>query len=339
VTRSGALNNTPLRIVVAGAGAISAYHLTGWKQTPGVALAAICDTVLEKARTRAIEFGVSRAYADFTTMLDREKPHAVDIVTPVETHAPLVRIAADRGVHVMCQKPMAPTLAEADPLVRDVGDRVRFMVHENFRFRPQYMMVREWLAAGRVGDPTHACLTVRSSGFVSPDGATPFLLQRQPYLQAFPRLLIFEALIHHLDVLRFLLGPLVVVSAQVARINQSLAGEDAASVLLRREDGPICVLDGNFSASGYPELPTDRLEIAGTKGTLLFEGDRLAMVGGNEPPIAFDPQQSYQAGFTAAIQAFVHGLRTGEPFSTDRLDNLETLKLMEFCYVAAGVPF
>jgi predicted dehydrogenase len=328
-----------LRIAFAGAGTFSAYHLTGWKQTPGVELVAICDAVLEKARTRAIEFGVSRAYVDFATMLDKEKPDAVDIVTPVETHAPLVRIAADRGIHVMCQKPMAPTLAEAEALVHDVGDRVRFMVHENFRFRPQYVMAREWLEAGRVGDPTHACMTARSSGFLSLGGTTPFLLQRQPYLQAFPRLLIFEALIHHLDVLRFLLGPLMVVSAQVAKINQGLTGEDAASILLRGEKGPTCVLDGNFSAPGYPALPADRLEISGTKGTLLFEGDRLSLVGGDEPPIAFDLQQSYQAGFTNAIQAFVHGLRTGEPFQTDRLDNLETLKLMEFCYVAAGVPF
>lgn len=339
MTRNGAFKDTPLRIAFAGAGMISAYHLTGWKQTPGVELVAICDAVLEKARTRAIEFGVSRAYTDFATMLDKEKPDAVDIVTPVETHAPLARIAADRGVHLMCQKPMAPTLAEAEALVRDVGDRVRFMVHENFRFRPQYLMVREWLEAGRVGDPTHACMTTRSSGFLLLGGTTPFLLQRQPYLQAFPRLLIFEALIHHLDVLRFLLGPLMVVSAQVAKINQGLTGEDAASILLRGENGPICVLDGNFSAPGYPALPMDRLEISGTKGTLLFEGDRLSLVGGDEPPIAFDLQQSYQAGFTNAIQAFVHSLRTDEPFQTDRLDNLETLKLMEFCYVAAGVPF
>ncbi|HEX7547817.1 MAG TPA: Gfo/Idh/MocA family oxidoreductase, partial [Candidatus Methylomirabilis sp.] len=126
---------------------------------------------------------VSRAYADFATMLDKEKPDAVDIVTPAETHAPLARIAADRGVHLMCQKPMVPTLAEAEALVRDVGDRVRFMVHENFRFRPQYVMAREWLEAGRVGDPTHACMTARSSGFLSLGGTTPFLFQRQPYLQ------------------------------------------------------------------------------------------------------------------------------------------------------------
>jgi hypothetical protein len=46
-----------------------------------------------------------------------------------------------------------------------------------------------------------------------------------------------------------------------------------------------------------------------------------------------------QICFTSAIQDFVRGLRTGEPFQTDRLDNFETLALMESCYVAAGVEF
>jgi hypothetical protein len=49
--------------------------------------------------------------------------------------------------------------------------------------------------------------------------------------------------------------------------------------------------------------------------------------------------KNYQICFTSAIEDFVHGLRTGQPFQTDRLDNLETLALMESCYVAAGVTF
>ena len=83
-------------------------------------------------------------------------------------------------------------------------------------------------------------------------------------------------------------------------------------------------------------LPLDRLEVMGSTGTLLFEGDRLLMVGRNEPAITYDLQNNYQACFTRAIQEFVGGLRTGEPFPTDRLDNLETLRLMESCYEAAG---
>jgi predicted dehydrogenase len=84
-------------------------------------------------------------------------------------------------------------------------------------------------------------------------------------------------------------------------------------------------------------MPADRLEIMGTKGTLVFDRDRLTMAGSEEPPVVFDLAKNYQACFTGAVREFVSGLRSGKPFVIDRLDNLETLKLMESCYVAAGV--
>ena len=332
-----ALDDTPLRIAFAGAGVISVFHLTGWAHTPNVEVVAVCDPVLEKAHARANEFGIPRVYADFTEMLERERPDAVDIATPVGTHAALVRIAADHGVHVMCQKPMTPTVAEAEALVRDVGERVRFMVHENFRFRPHYLEARKWIAEGRLGEIRQARLTVRSGGMLSVAGETPALLRRQPYLQGFPRLIIFELLIHHLDVLRTLLGPLTVSSIQIAKVNPGLAGEDVAVIVLSGKDQLTCVLDGNMSAAGYPAISVDRLEVMGSVGTLLFDTDRLFLVGSGEPAITYDLQKDYQFCFTRAIGEFVHGLRTGAPFPTDRLENLETLKLMESCYVAAGV--
>jgi D-apiose dehydrogenase len=334
---TAALGDRKLRIGFAGAGAISQFHLTGWKETPNVEVIAVCDPILEKAEVRAAAFGIKKVYTDFTEMLEREQPDAVDIATPVGTHAPLTRIAAEHGVHVMCQKPLTPTVAEAERLIRDVGGHVRFMVHENFRFRPQYLEARRWIEEGRLGKVRHARLAVRGGGMLSLAGETPALLQRQPYLQAFPRLIIFELLIHHLDVLRALLGPLTVRSVQIAKVNPTLAGEDVAVIVLTGSGDLTCVLDGNMSAAGYPALSVDRLELMGTQGTLLFDTDRLCMVGSGEPAITYDLQRSYQACFTRAIQEFERGLRTGAPFPTDRLDNLETLKLMESCYMAAGV--
>ncbi len=331
------LGDRPLRIAFGGAGMISVFHLTGWRQTPNVEVVAVCDPVPGKAQARANEFGIPRVYTDFTEMLERERPDAVDIATPVETHAPLTRMAADHGIHVMCQKPMTPTVAEAEALVRDVGERVRFMVHENFRFRPHYLEARKWIAEGRIGEIRQARLTVRCGGMLSVAGETPTLLRRQPYLQRFPRLIIFELLIHHLDVLRALLGPLTIRWAQVAKVNPALTGEDVAVIVLSGRDELTCVLDGNMSAAGYPALSVDRLEAMGLTGTLLFDTDRLVLVGSGEPPTRYDLQKNYQVSFTKAIQEFVYGLRTGAPFPTDRLDNLETLKLMESCYLAAGV--
>lgn len=329
------LGDKRLKVALAGTGWISQFHLAGWKAMPNVELVAVCDPALDKAKARAGEFGVPRVYADFTGMLERERPDAVDIATSVGTHAPLTRIAADRGVHVMCQKPMTPTVAEGEALVRDVGNRVRFMVHENFRFRPHYLAVREWLAAGKAGEPRQARLSVRSSGFLSIQGATPAVLVRQPYLQAFPRLLIFEALIHHLDVLRALFGPLSVVSTRLATVNPILAGEDVAVIVLSGRNGLSVVLDGNFSAPGYPLTPVDRLEIMGSRATLIYDVDRMAIVGASDPPLTFDPLNTYQDCFTTAIRHFVHGLRTGASFETEAADNLEVLRLVEACYAVA----
>jgi len=331
--------NQKLRIGFAGAGAISQYHLVGWSELADAQVVAICDIDAEKARAKAHAFNIPRVYTDFQTMIEREKLDAVDIVTPVGTHAQLTRLAADAGLHVSCQKPLTPTVREAEELIAYVGERVRFMVHENYRYRPHYVMVREWLDQGRVGEITQARMTVRSQGMIEVNGVQPFLLNRQPYLKDFRRLLIFEVLIHNLDAMRVLLGPLEVVAAGIAKVNGELAGEDAAVVLLKGAAGLIVVLDGNISAPGYGPLPTDRVEIMGTRGTLLFDRDRLTMAGCNDAPVVFDLAKNYQVCFSSAVREFVRGLRDGKPFATDRMDNLETLKLMEACYVAAGVKF
>jgi predicted dehydrogenase len=240
---------------------------------------------------------------------------------------------------VCCQKPLTPTVKEAEELIADVGDRVRFMVHENYRFRLHYVRVKQWLDDGRVGEILHARMVVRGQSMIEVNGVPPFLLNRQPYLRDFRRLLIFEVLIHNLDALRALLGPLEVLATQVARVNKELAGEDVAVILMRGRGGLGAVLDGNISAPGYGPLPVDRLEIMGSKGTLIYDRDRLYMAGSDEPPELFDLAKNYQVCFSSAVREFVHGIRSGTPFPTDRLDNLETLKLMESSYIAAGVKF
>jgi predicted dehydrogenase len=326
-----------IRVGFAGAGAISQYHLAGWSEMPDAQVVAICDIDEAKARAKAQAFNIPDVYTDFRTMIQRAKLDAVDIVTPVGTHAELTRLAADAGLHVCCQKPLTPTVAEAEALIAYVGQRVRFMVHENYRFRPHYLQVKQWLDAGRIGAITHARMTVRSQGMIDVAGAPAFLLNRQPYLKDFRRLIIFEVLIHHLDVMRALLGPLEVVATQCAKVNKALAGEDVAVMLMRGRNGMTVVLDGNISAPGHGPLPADRLEIMGTLGTLIFDRDRLYMAGSDEAPVVFDLARNYQACFSRAVQEFVRGVRDNATFATDRLDNLETLKLMEAGYVAAGI--
>ncbi|MGI9520784.1 MAG: Gfo/Idh/MocA family protein [Hyphomicrobiaceae bacterium] len=329
--------NANLRVGLAGTGMISLYHLRGWQEVTGADVVAVCDPNLEAAQSRADEFGIAHVYQDAAAMLDAYHLDAIDIAASVGAHAPLVRLAADRGVHVIVQKPLTETVREAEALVDDVGDRVRFMVHENYRFRPHYLKVREWISEGRIGTPRHAQMVVRGSGLVSLNGETPFLVNRQPYLTTFKRNLVFETMIHHLDVLRLLFGPLKVVAARLNRLNTDLPGEDTAVVLLEGQDGFIATADGCITAPGYPDLHGDRLEVVGSSGTLIMDYNRVYILGQEQQGETVDLVGRYQECFTHAIQEFVTGIRNQTQFETDRLDNLETLRLMEACYTAAGI--
>ena len=325
-----------LRAALVGAGMISQFHLRAWENS-GINVAAICDIDRSKAEARATEFGINSVYDDPAKLFADGGFELVDIAASVEAHAPVTRMAADQNVHVLLQKPMTETVHEAEELISYVDERIRFMIHENYRFRPHYMMVRQWIDEGRIGDVLHVNIFCRGQGLCPRGGREPFLVERQPYLKGFQRNLVLETMIHHLDVLRAIAGPLKVVAARLNRLATGLPGEDTASILLEGQNGLIAVADGCICAPGYPDLHGDRLEVIGSKGTVLMDYDTISLVGSDEPPTTVDLLGRYQECFDTAINAFVDGVRNNTPFETDHLDNLETLRLMESVYRAAGV--
>lgn len=325
-----------MKAALVGAGMISLYHLRAW-QSVGVEIVAVCDIDRSCAEQRAEEFGISRVYDDPKALFDDGGFELVDIAASVTAHDPVTRLAADHGVHVILQKPMVETVAEAEELIAYVGERVRFMIHENYRFRPHYMTVRQWIDDGRIGDVKHITMACRGSGLCPREGREPFLVERQPYLKSFQRNLVFETMIHHLDVCRAIAGPLNVVAARLNKLASGLPGEDTASILMEGEDGLIATADGCICAPGYPDLHGDRLEVIGTKGTIIMDYNRVFMAGDEANAVEVDLLGRYQECFDTATRLFVEGVSTGEPFETDRLDNLQTLRLMESVYEAAGV--
>ena len=121
-------------------------------------------------------------------------------------------------------------------------------------------------------------MQVHSSGLLEDKTGVRPQLVRQPFFAQLERLLIGELLIHHLDVLRWLLGPLRVVAARTGRLCAQVRGEDHAVILLEGQKR-WALLDGRLVVPGAPPTPSDRLEIIGTKGTVLFEGSTLRPAG------------------------------------------------------------
>ena len=341
------------RIGLTGAGWVSAHHLRAWRQLADRAtVVAIADPELGAAERRAAEHGIAAVHDSVEAMLDAHAIDAIDIAAPREAHAPICRLAAARGIAILCQKPLAPTLAEAEALVAEIGPRARLMVHENWRFRPHYRRIRAWLGtdvpgvpgvpdvpdvpASRIGDVRTVSMALLTSGLL-PDrtGALPALV-RQPMLMSLERMLLMEVLIHHVDTLRFLLGPLTLAGASLGKNCPAIRGEDRASLFLTTAAGAAVTLTGDFMAHGHPPQAVDRLEVLGTRGAILLEGDRLQLRGETPEELAVDLAADYAQSYVAAMTHFLDRLADGAPFETAPEDNLETLRIVEAAYRIGG---
>jgi predicted dehydrogenase len=329
--------NKPLRVGLIGAGMVSRHHLIAWTELKDQArVVAIADPSAENAARRAGEFGIAASFRGAEAMLAETELDAVDIAAPRAIHAALVRLAATKRLPVLCQKPLAVNLAEAIKLAADVKDKIRLMVHENWRFRGYYRDAAAWLRAKRIGNVKQAQLTLLTSGFLpGADGLRP-ALERQPFMRNEKRLLVAEVLIHHLDTLRMLLGPLQVTAAGLSSSCADLAGEDSAVIQLKASNGANVSVFASFSANGFPAVQIDRLDVLGNKGSIRLDGPSLTCTGDNPEQRNYDLAVEYQGSYNRTIAHFVECLRDGTPFETAPDDNLETLKLVEDCYLLSG---
>ena len=326
------------RVGLVGAGWVTAYHLPAWQRLAGrIDLVGIADPSAAAARARAEAFGIGNIHASAAAMFDAAELDIVDICAPREHHAALVQMAAERGLDILCQKPLATTWPAARALIDGMPQGVRMMVHENWRFRAWYRRLKAWLDEGLAGAVRQVRLDFLSSGMiVDANGQRPALV-RQPFFRRQQRLLVMEVLIHQLDTLRYLIGEMDVVAARLERSNDDIVAEDIAAITLRRRiDGVLVQVTGNLATPGAPPTPRDQLRIIGSVGTLQLDGDRLTALGRTEHVEQFDADRTYQGSYDAAIAHFVDCLDSGLPFETSPQDNLETLRLVEDVYRLAG---
>jgi predicted dehydrogenase len=326
-----------LRIAVAGSGYFSRFHYDAWSRVADVQIVALASRDPESAAARAEAFGVPEVYDDVGEMLDRARPDLLDIVTPPETHLPLVRAAAKRGIAAICQKPLAPDLAEAEQLV-DVAERAGIMlvVHENFRFMPWFHHARDLIDAGRLGQAHGVQFRLRPGDGQGPEA----YLDRQPYFQKMARFLIHETGIHFIDVFRFLLGEVVAVTARLRRINPVIAGEDAGTVIFEFASGATGLFDANRLNDHVAEdcrLTMGEMHLEGSAGVLRLDGHgRLWWKphGGAEAEEPYDWQRRGFAGdcVHALQRHVVDHLRRGGPLVNGGRAYLTNLRIEEAVY-------
>ncbi|BDI22981.1 Gfo/Idh/MocA family protein [Herbiconiux sp. L3-i23] len=153
----------PLRIAMVGYGFMGAAHSQGWRVAPrffelptGVEMAVLVGRDPGRTRAAAERWGWDETSTDWRSVLERDDIDVVDIVTPGDTHAEIAIAALDAGKHVLCEKPLANTVAEAEQMAlaaeRAAEKGVRSMVGFTYRRVPAATYARDLIASGAIGE-------------------------------------------------------------------------------------------------------------------------------------------------------------------------------------------
>lgn len=144
---------TRFKVAVIGAGDMGTRHVEGWTLA-GHDVVAIADIDLERARAVAQAHGIPTARADYRALLDETDAEIVSVCTPLTLHAPITIYAAERGKHVFCEKPLAPSFTEAaamEAAVRQAG--VQFGIGFQRNLAEWVGLLTRWVQEGRFGRP------------------------------------------------------------------------------------------------------------------------------------------------------------------------------------------
>ena len=272
---------------VLGGGTVAPSHVISLQRTPNVEIVGLAD-VDESARRRAEDRFEIPTFSSIETLLDEGRPDAVTIALPAPLHLSAARAAAERGVHVLCEKPLATTVTECDELM-DLCDRsgVGLGAILNNRGYHQTRWIKHLIDTGA----WHPAL-------VAIRGAMP-----GPSLG---RGVVIAVGVHYLDLMRWWLGTPLQVGAVVS--------DRAAVALVRFADavGTLRLTTVGHTGTGV------RMDVEGDEGRLTLGRHGIELVDGDlGAPPAWDPEvegMQFGAGHITVIREAAAALERGEPF-------------------------
>jgi predicted dehydrogenase len=327
------------RFAMFGTGYWSYFQLAGWIETGDVECVALFNRTKSKADKLAAQFGIPAVYDNAEALLDNEKLDFVDICTNVETHYPFTQMAAERKLAVVCQKPMAISLAEAEALV-GVCKRhdVQLYINENWRWQHAIRAFKRQLDKGNIGRIFRAHIDYRNSFPV---------FDNQPFLRDLEQFILTDIGSHILDTARFLFGDATSLYCHTHQVNRGIKGEDSATVMMTMGGGTTVVCDMSYSTRReYDRFPETYIEIEGDQGFLALTPDfwvRETTEAGtfssrHKPPhypwadATYDVPHSSIVPCQANLARALHGVEPGE---TTGDDNLKTVRLVFGSYESA----
>ena len=327
-----------LRGAIIGTGFWSHYQVAAWKEVQGVEIVAAYNRTLSKAEALAKKFNIPAVYDEVQLMLNKEQVDFVDIITDVDTHHSYTLMAAQKGVNVICQKPMAPSVDLAAAMLQACNrEGVQLFIHENFRWQAPIRALKKAMDSNVIGSAFKARVSFLSAFSV---------YNNQPFLAQLKRFIITDIGSHVLDICRYLFGEARTLYCLTKKVNHNIKGEDVANVLMEMESGLHCFAEMSYASLLEKEaFPQTLILIEGDKGSLHLNNDfelKITTQSGTtssaiKPKLYSWVDPDYATVHSSIVDCnndILKGLNGGK-CETSGEDNFKTVQLVWACYESA----
>ena len=330
--------STLLRVGVTGLGLIGSLHARIVFEAPHAQLVAVTDIRGDTAKEHGVLYNCSH-YTDFSEMCDKESLDAVFICTPDEFHLENAAYAAKKGLHLLIEKPIAKTEAEARQIVQAVKTAgVRMMVAQLLHFDPRYAKLKEAVSDGQIGELIHMYFkrtNPRANG-----------------RRLGGKVSIFHFIgVHDIDMMCWCAQskPIKAYCQRVSKINADIGCEDTVMAIVNFENGAIGTLELCWAlpqnsalgintyaevvgteGAGYVDMTMDQGVSLVTKDQVIYH-DTL-----NWP----DYNGSILGNLKEEIHHFITATQKNLPYIVDTDNAITAVKVIEACFksIETGVP-
>ena len=330
------------RVVGIGCGRISERHFDAIASQPSLRLVGVCDEIGERAEAAGKKYGVPH-YTSEAALHDAVKADVAVICTPSGLHPRHGILAAQRGLHVIVEKPIATRLEEADALVKacDAAGVHLFVVKQN-RLNPAIQLLKRSIDMERFGRIYLANTTVRWNRPQSYYDAAPWRGTWEFDGGAF-----MNQASHYVDMIQWLVGPVSSVSAKTATLARRIESEDTGVAILKFRNGAMGTIEVTMLT--YPKNLEGSITILGEKGTVKVGGTALNRIETWEfeerheeidaeaakQKAAPDPLSVYGSGHRPYYENVVKVLKGEAQPGTDGREGRKSLELILGIYESA----
>lgn len=311
-----------LKFALIGTGGIAQTYAQAFQTSDCCQLIAVADVRREAAKAFAEPFG-AKSFSDYKTLAEKVKVDAVIVATPPNSHPEIAEFFMNRGVHVLCEKPLCLSVAEAKAMIETAEETgVTFTMATKFRYCEDVVKAKAIIASGVLGE----IVQFENAFTAKVDMSKRWNSDKEI---AGGGVLIDNGT-HSVDIIRYFLGAITDVLAVETSGTQNLSVDENVKLLAKTENGVVATVDLTWGIN--KELP-NFISVYGTNGTLHI-GWRESKYKLNSSPdwTIFGAGYDKVQAFKSKIENFRNAITNGEELLTKPEDALASVEVIEAAY-------